>query len=241
MSYCKKCGKELSNSESFCPSCGTKVDSMSFSDAVAQVKRETAEFSKKVAQNVKSSDYGGKIKTSLSLLGAAKPLFFVTIIMFVLNFFLSFSDMLEITIIFSSRSESFLGLFKLFREYAGSGGDADYFIPILTVCNILVVASALLTALPLLFGKEYNKHFLILNYISSVFVVAVYILLCAAYSDSNEVNVKFMAYLYIIQTIACFAVTIIFSKKLKEGSTKKAEPEKISPIPEQIQEKETME
>lgn len=240
MPYCKKCGKELSSSESFCPSCGTKVDSISFSDALSQVKREAAEFSQKVAENVKSSDYGGKIKTSLSLLGSAKPLFFATVIMFVLNFFLSFADMLDITIIFSSRSASFLGLFKLLKEYAGSGGDAEYFIPILTVCSILIAFSALLTALPLLFGKKYNRLFLILNYISSVFVAAVYILLCAAYRDSSEVNVKFMGYFYIIQTIACFAVTFIFSRKLKENRQNKTETENIAPLPETIQEKENI-
>lgn len=241
MPYCKKCGKELSSSESFCSSCGTKVDSISFSEALSQVKREAAGFSKKVAENVKSSDYGGKIKTSISLLGTEKPLFFATIIMFVLNFFLSFADMLDITIIFSSRSASFLGLFKLLREYAGGGGDAEYFIPILTVCSILIAFSALLTALPLLFGKKYNRCFLILNYISSIFVTAVYILLCAAYSDSSEVSVKFMGYFYILQTMACFVVTFIFSRKLKERNNKKAEAGNSSPLPETIQEKENIE
>lgn len=220
MSYCRKCGKELEFGAKFCPSCGTKVDTVSFSEVVSSVKSETEKVSKSVAQKAKSTDFGKNAKTTLELLGSAKPLFFATIAMFVLNFFLSFSDMIEFTLVFSTRSTSFLGLFKLEREYTGkgSGGDADYMIPILTVCLILIVASAVLTALPLLFGKEYNRRFLLLNYWSSLAVVLVYVFLCIVYKLSNyseNINIKFMTYVYIAQTVACFVVTLAFSKKLK--------------------------
>lgn len=241
MPYCKNCGNELPSGESVCPSCKTKVDSISFSDVVSSVKKETVELSQKTVQSIKSSNYTEKVQNSLRLLGSAKPMFFATLSMFVLNFILSHSDMATVSIIFSSRSESFLGLFKLFEEYAGKGGDSDIFIPVLTACNILIVASAVLTALPLLFGKEYNKKFLTLNYISSVLVSVVYIFLCAAYSSSDEVNAKPMAYIYILQTMACFAVTLSFSKKLKEEKAKKLGSGDEIPVLETSQEKENNE
>ncbi|MBO5184407.1 MAG: zinc ribbon domain-containing protein [Clostridia bacterium] len=242
MPYCKKCGKELSNSESFCSSCGTKVDSISFSDVVTSVKRGTVQLSEKVINNVKSNDYSGRVKTTLQLLGTAKPMFFVTLVMLVLNFFLSFADMVDISIIFSSRSASFLGIFKLFKEYSGSGTDADYMIPILTVCNVLIAASAILTALPLLFGKKYNNKFLFLNYFSSIIVSVIYIFLCIIYTSSDspgEIKLKITAYVYIIQTLACFAVTFVFSKKLKENNLNVPVQEKETPAPEEVQQKET--
>ena len=72
MAFCRKCGKELADTESFCSACGTKVDGINFSDAVSSVKRGTAQIAEKVTKNVQGSDYKNKLLNSYNGLQSAK-------------------------------------------------------------------------------------------------------------------------------------------------------------------------
>ncbi len=218
MSYCKKCGKELASSENFCSNCGTKVDGVTFQDAVSSVKRSTVQLSENVIKNVQSFDFGNKAKATFESLGQAKPFFFATVCAYLLNFLLSFSDMVELSLLFYSQSASFLGFFQLIKDYYGSGSDADYCIPIIVACNIMTIISVALTALPFLFGKKYNKKFLLLNYFSSILETLVYLFLIVVFKSSqysSEVHIQFMAYVFVAETIAAFVCTVAFSSKLK--------------------------
>lgn len=221
MAFCRKCGKELADTESFCSACGTKVDGINFSDAVSSVKRGTAQIAEKVTKNVRGSDYKNKLLNSYNGLQSAKTMFLVTLGSVLLNFILMFFDMAKINLFIVSESGSFIKIMNNIKDLSSSygGGDAEVFLPLLTISIILTLASLVLAALPVLLGKSYNKKFLILNYITMIYNFLIYLVMILGYSASegsySTTEVTFMAYVYLAETIAVIIITKIFSNKLK--------------------------
>ena len=221
MAFCRKCGKELADTESFCSACGTKVDGINFSDAVSSVKRGTAQIAEKVTKNVQGSDYKSKLLNSYNGLQSAKTMFLVTLGSVLLNFILMFFDMAKINLFIVSESGSFIKIMNDIKDLASSygGGDAEVFLPLLTISIILTLASLVLAALPVLLGKSYNKKFLILNYITMIYNFLIYLVMILGYSASegsySTTEVTFMAYVYLAETIAVIIITKMFSNKLK--------------------------
>lgn len=226
MAFCRKCGKELAATESFCSACGTKVDGINFSDAVSSVKRGTAQLAEKVTQNVQGSEAKSNIAKSYEGLRTAKTMFWVTLGSVLLNFILMFSDMVKINLMITSKSGSFIKIMHELKDlvtgFGGSSsdlGDAAYLIPMLNVSIILTVAALVLTALPILLGKAYNRKSLILNYVSMIYNFLLYLIVILAYSAQSsgysEIEIKFMAYVYLVETVAVIVITKMFSKKVK--------------------------
>ena len=224
MAFCRKCGKELADTESFCSDCGTKVDGINFSDAVSSVKRGTAQIAEKVTKNVQGSDYKSKLLNSYNSLQSAKTMFLVTLGSVLLNFILMFSDMFSINLFITKESGSLIkmvhDLKDLVTSYGGSTedlGDLQYLIPILNISIILTVAAFVLTALPIILGKAYNRKSLIVNYISMIYNILLYLIVILAYSSSSssDIEIKFMTYVYLIESLAVIIITKMFSNKLK--------------------------
>lgn len=152
-------------------------------------------------------------------------MFLATVAALILNIILMFSDMMEISIIFSSRSGSFIKVMndmkKLIENYGGSAsdtGDAQYLLPLLNIGIILAVVSIVLTILPILLGKAYQRKYLVLDYIASAYNFLLYFVIILVYSQaaSSGIEIKFMAYVYLAETAAAFIVTKLFSSKLKK-------------------------
>ena len=233
MAFCRKCGKELADTESFCSVCSTKVDGINFSDAVSSVKRGTAQIAEKVTKNVQGSDYKSKLLNSYNGLQSAKTMFLVTLGSVLLNFILMFFDMAKINLFIVSESGSFIKIMNDIKDLAssyGGGGDAEVFLPLLTISIILTLASLVLAALPVLLGKSYNKKFLILNYITMIYNFLIYLVMILGYSASegsySTTEVTFMAYVYLAETIAVIIITKMFSNKVK--AVQKAEAAKAA-------------
>lgn len=217
MKYCSKCGKEIAGTESFCPVCGTKIP--------GDGAENSAPLFSQAPKSASYSGYTGKIINSYNNLKEAKPLFLATAAAFILNIALMFSDMIEIRIIFSSKSGSFIKVLnemkKLIESYGGSAsdtGDAQYLLPLLNIGVIAAVAAIVLTVLPIVLGKAYQKKYLILNYIASIYNFLLYFVIVLVYSQasSSEIEIKFMAYVYLAETVFAFVITKLFSSKLKK-------------------------
>lgn len=216
MKYCSKCGKEITDAESFCPACGTKI-------SADGAENSTPLFSK--PEKSTFDGYTGKIIRSYNNLKEAKAMFLATVAALILNIALMFSDMVEIRLIISSRSGSFISILnemkKLIESYGGSAsdtGDAQYLLPLLNIGVIATVAAVVLTVLPILLGKAYQKKYLILNYIAAIYNFLLYFVIVLVYSQasSSEIEIKFMAYVYIAETVLAFVITKLFSSKLKK-------------------------
>ena len=218
MPFCKKCGKELSSSEAFCPSCGTKVDGLNFSDAVSSVKRETTQIADKVAQSVKSGEYKNSLLTAYGKLGAAKEAFWLTLGSIVLNLILMFTDMVKISLLIAETSGSF---YKIMTELKDYGGDPEFLLPMMNISIIVTIAALVLTTLPILLNKPFNKKYLSLNYLSMIYNFLLYLFMIIAYSTSEAgdyIEIKFMAYLYLAETVAVIVITKKFAKKAKQSA-----------------------
>ncbi len=221
MKYCSKCGKEITGTESFCPVCGTKIPE--------DGAENSAPLFSKAPKAASYSGYTGTVINSYNNLKEAKPMFLATVAALILNIALMFSDMVEIRLIISSRSGSFISILnemkKLIESYGGSAsdtGDAQYLLPLLNIGVIATVAAVVLTVLPILLGKAYQKKYLILNYIAAIYNFLLYFVIVLVYSlaSSSEIEIKFMAYVYIAETVLAFVITKLFSSKLK--NTQKA-------------------
>ena len=235
MAFCRKCGKELADTESFCSACGTKVDGINFSDAVSSVKRGTAQIAEKVTKNVQGSDYKNKLLNSYNGLQSAKTMFLVTLGSVLLNFILMFSDMFSINLLITQKSGSLIKMMHelkyLVTSYGGSSadlGDVQYLIPMLNISIILTLAAFVLTALPIILGKVYSRKSLIVNYISMIYNILLYLIVILAYSSSSssDIEIKFMTYVYLIESLAVIIITKMFSNKLK--AVQKAEAAKAA-------------
>lgn len=242
MAFCRKCGKELASTESFCSACGTKVDGMNFSDAMSSVKRGTAQIAEKVTQNVQTSDMQNKILNSYNSLQTAKTMFLVTLGSILLNFILMFSDMVKINLFITQKSGSLIKIMHelkdLITSYGGSSsdlGDAAYLIPMLNISIILTIAAFVFTALPIILGKAYNRKSLVLNYISMVYNLLLYLLVILVYSSTStsEIELKFMIYVYLIESLAVIVITKMFSNKVK--AVQKSEEAKALNVQEEQQ------
>lgn len=235
MAYCRKCGKELSASESFCSACGTKVDGINFNDAVSSVKRSTVQLTEKVAQGIQDSNQPNKILSSYNNLGTAKPMFLVTVGALILNLILMFSDMLQINLFFSMESGSFVGLLNDLKDtvksYGGSSsdlGELEYVIPMFNLGVVVIVVAIILTVLPILLGKEYSKKYISFNYIATIYNFLLYIITILVISDTSaygsEIIVGFMTYAFLAETLATLIITGIFSSRLKQLKAQSAAP-----------------
>ena len=195
--YCRNCGRQLSETEKFCCQCGTKVDGVDFKSAVSSVKRSASQAAQKAATTVKSSGYGAKVASAFGSLEKAKPFFIVTVALLLLNFFLTFTDMIKFSFLFWGQSGTFAGCIKALAEFDGSDSAMKFGIFAFTATKIAVLAAAVLTVLPVLLGKKTEKKFLSLNYIVR-----------------DYVEIKFTAYFYLAVTIAAIVCTALLSKKL---------------------------
>lgn len=222
MKFCGNCGTELSPTVKFCPNCGTPTDNAA-APASSIINQEKLAA---IVSSVKSKLSDSKVSLSGILsavdnLGSAKNMFFAAVGTLLLNLLFALIPMADVSMIFSSKNMTILGFFKAMREYTGRGGDADFMIPIFTVCYLLLAAAIVLSVLPLILGKTYSRKFLALNYIALIVNFIVYALILLAFKDTNYsylVKANAMAYIYLIENFAAFVCTVIFSKKLKSIS-----------------------
>ncbi|MCQ2484735.1 MAG: hypothetical protein MJ168_05310 [Clostridia bacterium] len=201
--YCTRCGKELPKGMETCPECDAKnVKNIINSNVLSENNTEVI----------------GRIKKSFLNLKEAKSLFLTTEILLIFNIIISFFDMIDVSIIFSERSDSFYEFLKYLKEY--DSDDAKVFLPILTICTVLTVISIFYTCIPILFDKKYSKKYLMLNYPTMILAFTVYLILIIAFSEEDtgglgNIEVKFGAYLYLFETLCTFVSTIIFGHKIK--------------------------
>lgn len=215
--YCRNCGRQLSETEKFCCQCGTKVDGVDFKSAVSSVKRSASQAAQKAATTVKSSGYGAKVASAFGSLEKAKPFFIATVALLLLNFFLTFTDMIKFSFLFWGDSGTFASCIKALAEFDGSDSAMKFGIFAFTATKIAVLAAAVLTVLPVLLGKKTEKKFLILNYIACAASFVLYLYWTIAFSDSevrDYVEIKFTAYFYLVVTLAAIVCTALLSKKL---------------------------
>lgn len=220
MSFCRNCGKELTNAEVYCSKCGTKVDGFTFSDIVTSIKRSATQLSGK-GEHSQSG-------TQNDISGTAKSLLTASSVLFILNFLLTFCDNIQISFLFVSESGSIIKICKLIDDF-GALGDYKFLIPLFTISVILILASAILTTVSLLRGRIYNKSFLFVNLISSFIACAIYIVIAISLASTeycDSIKLTTAGYLYIIESLCTFICTIILTINLsdKPNSSEPIEP-----------------
>lgn len=212
MSFCRNCGKELTNAEVYCSKCGTKVDGFTFSDIATSVKRSATQLSGKGEQFQSG--------TQNDVNGTTKSLLIASSVLFILNFLLIFCDNIQVSFLFVSESGSIIKICKLIDDF-GALGDYKFLIPLFTISVILILASAILTTVSLLRGSIHNKSFLVVNLISSFIACAIYIAIAISLAGTeyyDSIKLTAVGYLYIIESLCTFICTIFLTINLSDQS-----------------------
>lgn len=213
--YCKNCGKELQDNESFCSNCGVKA---------GDVKGLSIDFSKlgDVAGGVNS------IRKGIETLGENKNVYLASIICLLANILVIREDMFRISYkIFYTNTTTV----SLFEDAEGLG-----FVFIL---GYLAAAAALL--LPLIMNKGWQKNYFKLGtYVPAAALVwFVVVILRAVNNVSSEMSgyeglldaidltteLTGSAWVFMITSAAAILLTLKISKALVPAE-ERAEPEK---------------
>lgn len=236
MAYCKKCGKELKSSEAYCPKCGTKVDSITLQDITSSVKRGAGQVADIAKQLNLDTGFGNKLQKNYNSLGVAKTWFWVSLGAIVLNFCLMFAEMINVEILFFSKSMNFFEAFNTLKEY---GEDVSPFDKFFYVGIVLMCISVLTIVIPLFLSERYKLRMKALLYIPLAYNAILYIIaiivISSAYSD-GEVSVNFPIYLYIAETLLSFVPIDNLSKNLKRIDKEEKEKKENADSTEKIKE-----
>ncbi|MBQ7546277.1 MAG: zinc ribbon domain-containing protein [Clostridia bacterium] len=221
MAFCRKCGHGLTDGDAFCSACGADVrqsdgqpeSTLPNTDSIGKWAMQTTAALKEL---LKAGKIKENIQSSLQSLGQTRIMYFLTTGMLLLNLILSFTDMIDISIFFSERSGSFYSIMKFFKDNTSSS-DADFVLPILRICTTLIIISILLMSVPIFMGKAAGKKTAVFISVTMLLSFLVYLFLVIAYKSSDDyshyIEIKFTAYIYLVQTLATFVSAIMLSKK----------------------------
>lgn len=197
--YCTRCGKEIPEGMNTCSYC----DRVYQNNQTSQATNQSA---------------GNSIQQRINALNGAKNLFFVTVGLFILNIIMSTFDMVDVSLLFSERSDSFYGILDYMKSSLGVE-EAGFYLPLFTICTIATVLSIVFMLIPILLDKKYKKTYLLLNIPAMIAVFALTCLMIYFFTDDSSylggIEIKANVYLYLIETVLSMISTIVFMKKIK--------------------------
>lgn len=212
MAYCRFCGKQLKDGERFCAECGAKVNSDGFSESASSLKNSAAETVIKAKKVVKSSDYAENAVVTYKGLGEGKTWFWTLFGCMALNLVLMFTDMVEVKSLFATQKYSFFAAF----DYASVYTDQARSLKLIFVIGAILIGVAMLVmVLGLLLSNRYNPKFLFASFIALIYNFILYFLSILDIDSTNDLQVRFVAYLYLIETIASIIIAVKLVKTLK--------------------------
>lgn len=200
---CKNCGNIIPNGAAFCGKCGTPV----------KQEQSFVEYGQGNAQgNAQRPVYAG-VGSEKS--GKVKQMCIGLCVMHVLQVIFWFTS-------FMYASVSFMGMTQ--KESASiaafcSEGDIGFFTPVFIV---LFIAAALVAILPVLKNSMEKRRRMIFSKIVSILTVAIMLLIRWAGKEVLDgyasVGFTFTGWLFILDTIAIFVLTVLISNASKTAA-----------------------